>query len=127
LLSSTGDLFDAAAQFDAALALRPDHPPALAGLAWIRATAPDAALRNGDEAVTLAERAARATRRADLSALDALAAAYAAVGRYDEAVAVASEAREHAQARGLADAAAQFGARADLYRQRRPYRTVGRM
>ena len=47
----------------------------------------------GDEAVRLAERAAALTNHHDLAALDALGAAYAATGRYDEAVGVARQGR----------------------------------
>jgi tetratricopeptide (TPR) repeat protein len=126
LLSAGGALAEARDEYRAALALRSDYPQALAGLAWILATAPDASLRNGDEAVTFAERAARATVRRDLSVLDALAAAYASVGRFDEAVAVATGAMESAKSAGQSEIAARFGERADLYRQHRPYRTVGR-
>ena len=50
---------------------------AVAGLAWLRATAPESAVRSPDEAVRLAERAAELTSRRDAGALDVLAAAYA--------------------------------------------------
>src|SRR5262249_57395940 len=86
LLAATGAAAEAVPEYRAALALRPDHPQALGGLAWVLATAPDPALRAGDEAVTIAERAAAATNRRDLSILDALAAAYASVGPFDEAI-----------------------------------------
>ena len=60
--------------------------PALASLAWLLATAPEAALRDADQAIRLAERAAELTGRRDASALDVLAAAYAAAGQFDRAV-----------------------------------------
>ena len=44
-------------QFTAALALERDNVQALAGLAWIRATAADPSLRDAAEAIRLAERA----------------------------------------------------------------------
>jgi Tfp pilus assembly protein PilF len=122
LLSSRGQASEAADQFGAALALRPAHAQALAGLAWIRATAPDAALRNADEAVRLAEAAAAATGRRDIGALDALAAAYASAGRYDEAVRIARTGIDVATAAGQAVAAEEFRQRMTLYQRGQPFR-----
>src|SRR5262249_46534087 len=123
LLSAGGALAEARDQYRAALALRSDYPPAPAGLAWILAPAPDASLGDGDEAVPLAERAARAPAQRDLSVQDALAAAYASVGRFDEAAAIAADASESAKSAGQSEIAARFHERAELYRQHRPYRT----
>lgn len=122
LLSAVGRSAEAAAQFGEALVLRPDNAPALSGLAWIKATAWDAALRDADEALRLAERAAALTGHRDLSSLDALGAAYAAVGRFDEAVSVARAAAARARAAGASEAAARFDERAVIYLQHRPYR-----
>lgn len=125
LLANEGRLAEALAEYRAALDLRSGDVKALAGAAWIRATAADATLRNGDEAVTFAERAAEGSGRRDLATLDALAAAYAEVGRFAEAVEVAESGNKQASQAGLGDIAAKFTARAALYRQNRPYRTVG--
>jgi tetratricopeptide (TPR) repeat protein len=122
LLASDGLAAQALEQYRAALALKPDDARALGGAAWIRATAADPALRDGDEAVTLAERAAQATGRRDLAVLDALAAAYAEVGRFDDAVEVAETANKQAAAAGLVEIAGRFSERAALYRQHRAYR-----
>jgi Flp pilus assembly protein TadD len=121
-LSANGHAAEAAAQFREALALRSDSVPALAGLAWIRATSWNAALRDGDEAVTLAERAAARAGRHDLSVLDALAAAYASVGRFDDAVETANAATAQADSVGMTDVAARFRERAAIYRRHQPYR-----
>jgi len=123
LLSAQGRGAEAAREFRAALSLRADTALALSGLAWIRATAADAGLRNSDEAVSLAERAIEQTGRRDLGALDALGAAYASAGRFAEAEAAVQSAMDLAIAAGLPAVAAQFGQRRELYRQRRPYRT----
>jgi tetratricopeptide (TPR) repeat protein len=122
LLSSQGRAVEAADEFRAALALRPDDSKALAGLAWIRGTAADPAVRNTDEAIDLAERAVRQTGRGDIGALDALAAAYASAGRFAEAIAVARSGVEAAESAGLSAVAAQFRQRLALYEQGRPYR-----
>jgi tetratricopeptide (TPR) repeat protein len=122
LLSIRGRAADAAAQFAGALALRGDNVKALAGLAWIRATAADPSLRDAGEAVRLAERADQATRHQDVTAIDALAAAYAAAGRYDEAVGAARTGLDLATAAGQGSVAAQFGQRIELYQKRQPLR-----
>lgn len=122
LLSTRGDAAGAAAQFRDALALRPDHPKALAGLAWIRATAADPALRNADEAVRFAERADEATGHRDIGALDALAAAYASAGRFDQAIRVARIGFDSALATGQSAVAGQFRDRIALYQKGQPLR-----
>ena len=116
LLSNTGRPSAAAAQFRAVLALRPDHVQALSGLAWIQATAADAALRNPDEAVRGAERAVDLTARRDVAALDALAAAYAAAGRYEDAARIARIGLDAAMLAGQTSVAAQFRQRLEVYR-----------
>jgi tetratricopeptide (TPR) repeat protein len=123
LLSREGRGPEAVGEFEAALALRPDETQALSGLAWIRATAADASLRNANDAVALAERAVGLTARRDLSALDALAAAYASEGRFDEAVAVARSAIAQATLLGHTAVAAQFEQRLALYATKQPYRS----
>ena len=87
VLRSRGDLSEAVGQFRQALQLKPDWIPAVASLAWLLATAPDAALRDANQAIRFAEQAADLTGRQDASALDVLAAAYAAAGQFDRAVA----------------------------------------
>jgi Flp pilus assembly protein TadD len=124
LLAADGAAAEALEQYRGALRIKPDDPKALAGAAWIRATAAEPSLRNGDEAVTFAERAAQATNRRDLGVMDALAAAYAEVGRFADAVEVAETAHKQAAASGLSDVAARFLERATLYRQHRPYRML---
>ena len=122
LLSNRGRVAEAAAQFAAALALSGDNVQALTGLAWIRSTAPDSALRDAAEAVRLAERADAASRHQDVSALDALGAAYAAAGRYDDAIRVARSGLDLAVTSGKTAVAEQFRLRIDLYQKRQPIR-----
>jgi tetratricopeptide (TPR) repeat protein len=121
LLSHEGRIAEAAREFQEALAVRPDDPQALSGLAWIRATAWDVALRNADEAIRMAERATTATRNRDMAALDALAAAYASAGRYEDAVRVARTCVELAASTGQMTVAAQFRQRLALYQKGQPF------
>ena len=109
-------------QFQAALTLRDDNAQALAGIAWIRATAADESLRDSNQAIALAERAAAATERRNLSVLDALAAAYASAGRFEDAVSTVESGINLATAAGLDAAATQFRERLLLYRRHQPYR-----
>jgi len=54
-------------------------------LAWLLATCPEDAVRDGSRAVALAEEVVASTPK-DVAYLDTLAAAYAEAGRFDEAV-----------------------------------------
>jgi tetratricopeptide (TPR) repeat protein len=118
VLRSRGDLAEAAAQFLQALQLKPDWVPAVASLAWLLATAPDAGLRDAHQAIRFAERAADLTGRQDASALDVLAAAYASAGQFDRAVAVSEAALGMKPDAALA---AAISRRQELYRQHKPY------
>jgi tetratricopeptide (TPR) repeat protein len=122
LLSNTGRLAEAVDQFTAIVALQADNVQALTGLAWIRATSSDPSLRSADDSVRLAERAAALTNNRDLPALDALAAAYAATGRFPDAVRVARMGLDLAVAAGQAAVAAQFAQRIELYQKDRSLR-----
>jgi tetratricopeptide (TPR) repeat protein len=70
-----------------------DAPAILNEMAWFLATQPEATLRNGPEAVRLAERACALAGRTAPEMLAALAAAYAEAGRFSEAIKVVEEAR----------------------------------
>ncbi len=117
-----GRIPDAVAQFRTMLAQRPDWPPVLNNLAWILATSGDAAIRSGQEAVALAEHAAKVTACKDPQTLDTLAAAYAEVGRFDEAVAVVQQALAVAGQKAPPAWVQQLHQRQELYRSHRPYR-----
>jgi tetratricopeptide (TPR) repeat protein len=64
----------------------PDHPDFLNNLAWFLATNPDPKLRNGVEAVRLAERACQLTHYQTTVTVGTLAAAYAEAGHFEEAI-----------------------------------------
>jgi cytochrome c-type biogenesis protein CcmH/NrfG len=69
----------------------PGSTVALNNLGFLLATAPDAALRNGAEAVSYAEKASAQTGQTNIATLATLAAAYAEAGRFDEAVTTAEK------------------------------------
>jgi tetratricopeptide (TPR) repeat protein len=88
------------------------------GQAWRLAVHPADGLRNGRLAVRLAEQANQATGFARPGYLDTLAAAYAEVGRFEEAAATA----DRAIAAALPELAAEVRTRLALYRDRKPFR-----
>jgi tetratricopeptide (TPR) repeat protein len=98
---------------------RPDEPRRWQ-ICRLLSAAPNAELRDGPRAVEIARRAVEASQGAAPEAYDALAAAYAETGRFEEAIATIETALgspnlEATQRQGLRR-------RADLYRSRRPYR-----
>jgi tetratricopeptide (TPR) repeat protein len=100
---------DAMAEYRNALQISPENLAALSNLAWLLATSADPSLRNGSEAVRLAERADSASSRSDThpTVLRILAAAYAEAGQFVEAKETAQQALQAAKVQGnttLADA-----------------------
>lgn len=91
-------------------------------LAWILAACPADAVRDGDEALRLAEEVAAAVGRDHPAVLDLLAAAYAECGRFPEAVETAAEAVERATTQEQSDWANDIGTRLSLYREGKAFR-----
>lgn len=121
LLLLQGKAADATAQFEQALVVQPDAVSALTGLAWIRATASEPALRRPGQAVAMAERARQLSRAQDPQAFDALAAAYAALGEFEKAAQVGQAGVQVALAAGQALLAAEMRERLQLYQQGKPF------
>ena len=119
---SHGQFQTAVSRLATVLQLLPNHAEALNDLAWIRATAPDPRIRNGAEAVRLAERACRLSGGNEARFYGTLDAAYAEAGRFEEAIRTAEKVREMAQAAGLKEIAQGAEQRIALYRQHQPYR-----
>jgi Flp pilus assembly protein TadD len=107
-----------------ALAYAPDHLSVTINLAYLLAACPESNLRNGTEAVQLAERVCRATAYRNPQALDALAAAYAETGRFDEAIHRAEQALQIAGSSRQAKLGKQIEARLTLYKAHRKYRMM---
>lgn len=100
---------DAMTEYTKALQIAPENLAALSNLAWLLATSADPSVRNGSEAVRLAERADSASSRSDQhpTVLRILAAAYAEAGQFAEAKETARQALKAANVQGntnLADA-----------------------
>ena len=90
--SERGDMRRALHHLRRAVVQHPDNAVLLSRTAWLLATVEDPSLRDPRAAVDLAERAVRLTAESDLGALQSLAAAYAAAGRYQDARATAARA-----------------------------------
>jgi tetratricopeptide (TPR) repeat protein len=111
-------LAEAIYRYRRTLEIEPDRVGALLDLAWIIATAPNVELRVPAEGVRLAERAVRLTTGTNATALDTLAAAYAAAGQADRAVETAENALKVAMESGERELAAQIRTRLERYRAR---------
>lgn len=117
-----GNDSEALRHFKKALEEDPESINALIGAARIMASAQDAKLRDGAEAVKLAAQANRLTGGSDMTTLDTLGAAYAEAGDFARALAAAQHARELAGAQGNSAMEQRIAARIELYRAKRTYR-----
>jgi tetratricopeptide (TPR) repeat protein len=112
---------EAIAEYRKALELGSQRPITLNNLAWALASNPDPKIRNGKEAVDLAEKACQLTGNQQPLFLGTLAAAYAEAGRFNEAVATAERARDLARTNGLEKIAGRNEQLLELYRASKPY------
>jgi tetratricopeptide (TPR) repeat protein len=121
LLVGSGAKADAATEYRKVLESKPDNVEALNNLAGILATSGDEKLRNGQQAVELAERAVRLKESNQAQVLGTLAAAYAETGRFKDAVDTAQKAVAAANAAGDSRTAAIHGKLIQFYSAGRPY------
>ena len=105
-----------------ALHFNPNMAQALYNLSWILASCEDERFRNGEGTVRLAEKLCKITRYNQPLALDALAAAYAETGKFDEAVTIAKKALELALKQGPKELVLELKKRLQLYQKGRSYR-----
>jgi tetratricopeptide (TPR) repeat protein len=120
-LASQGDFAPALAHAQAALHLELQSPLALAAMARILSQHPDPAVRNVKQAQRLIGQAERKADHNDPIALDALAAAYAALGAGDRAVRAAQRAVARASETGNDDLTAALRSRLEHYRGMPPH------
>jgi len=116
-----GELERGIAHLEEAIAVKADFADAHYNLGSA-ATSPEAELRDPAEAVLFAERAAKRTGHQDVMVLDSLAAAYAGVGRFEQAVRAAQSAIELASRANAPHTAAAIRQRLQLYLQYKPFR-----
>jgi len=121
VLREEGETREAIAHYRRALEIRPDLAAALDSLAWVLATSPDASVRDGVQAVALAARAEQISAGRNPGFVATLAASYAEVGRFPEAVATAERALRLATAQGKAALVARLQIQVALYQTGAPY------
>lgn len=124
-LAQQGKSEQAAKHLNEALRTAPDPAAMLNNLAWFLATAEPTNSRNVAEAVKSAQKACELTGYKHPELLDTLAVAYAAAGRFPEAVETAEKAVSLAVAAGNSQQAQQIQSRLQLYRAGQPYRSQG--
>jgi tetratricopeptide (TPR) repeat protein len=100
---------------EAGVAEAQDDVRMLTLLAKLRASCPDATLRDGHRALQYAERACELQQWADPDALDGLAAAHFALGHVDQAVKTARQAMQLARQQGNSKLAAGIARRLRMY------------
>jgi len=121
-LSQQHRVKDAIVHYQQALRLTHDFPDAMNELARLLACAPEAEVREGAEAVRLAEKACAMTNNQQADMVTTLAAAYAEVGRFDDAIATAQRARDLAASHGQNALAAKAGELLALCQSGQPLR-----
>ena len=111
---------EAVAEYRQVLAAKPGQPEVLSNLAWLLATCPDSAVRNGTDAVRFAEQACRLTgyQRAQIS--ERWRRLMPRPGGFTEAVGQRKRSIDLARAGGDARFAAVWQLLA-LYRSGKPY------
>jgi len=103
------------------LALAPEHAGALNGIAWVLAIKKDERVFNPDKAIEFAQKACKLTEYKKASYLDTLAVAYAAVGKFNEAISITEKALQIAQEEAD-ELREEISNRLQLYKEGKPYR-----
>lgn len=122
VLVALGEPDEAVRHYRAAIRLGSKGTGAANNLAWLRATHPDPSVRDGAEAVRLAELALGSTDAPEAQILDTLAAAQAEVGDFQAAVATSERGARLARSRGNPALADAIAARGRAYAAGRPHR-----
>lgn len=113
-----GDYADAIAQWKNTLRYEPEDGDAANNLAWVLAKCPQAELRDGKQAVALAEQANRFANDTNPVVLRTLAVAYAENHQFDAAIAAAERGAQLAQATGQESVATDLRRYIDIFKQR---------
>jgi tetratricopeptide (TPR) repeat protein len=121
-LDAQGRTAEALAHWRAAIELEPNDAQALRRAAWALATSPDAAIRNGTEALQFAVRAVELSGGKNARVLDTLAAAYAEKGQFTDAALTARRAQARAIEEKQPALADEIRSRIALYEAGRAFR-----
>jgi tetratricopeptide (TPR) repeat protein len=121
-LSKVGQGDRAIGEYEQALRIKPDEPGIQNNLAWLLATLGPGEGGDPVRAVTLAERTCQLTSNREARYLDTLAVAYAADGRFNEAITAARQAIGLARSAGQTQVVSEVESRLEFYRAGRAYR-----
>jgi protein O-mannosyl-transferase len=125
-LAQKGRLDEAIVQWQEVIRLQPDNVISLNQLAWMLASRPEASVQDRARAIELAQRAVKLVGEQDPNILDTLAAAYAAAGRFAEAIKTAEQALTLAANQNDTALAEPLSARIKLYQAGSPYHKTQR-
>jgi len=124
-----GDVYYKQRKFDLAVThwtetakLKPDFPYVFINLAWVLAARELPNIKNPDKAIEYAEHACKLTNYQLPEALDPLAAAYAATGKFKLAIETAERAIKLADSMGNKALSKEIQIRLALYKNSKPYR-----
>ncbi len=104
-----------------AVELEPNSADVLNNLAWLLATVNDPSVQDANKAIELAQRACELTGYKEPAILDTLAGAYAAAGRFNDAVTTAEQAVNAAKAHGQENMVSEIQNHIELYKAGRAY------
>jgi Flp pilus assembly protein TadD len=124
VLAAQGKSRDAVDYFRKALDFEPNWPIVEHQLAWTLATTPDDKVRNGIEAVSIAQKLCENSHFRNARYIDALAAAFAERGEFERAITTAQQAIELATLNHDITLANEIQERRRLYERHAPYRDV---
>jgi hypothetical protein len=107
--------------WEKALEFNPNWIDAINNLAMTRVSSENPAFRNLDEALSLAQRGCKITEYRQPDLLDTLAAVYAAMGKFSDAIETAEQAMKLARYNGQKELAHQIQQRIALYKAGKSY------
>jgi protein O-mannosyl-transferase len=124
MLVRKGLFREAAAEYDTVIQLLPDSPIGYDSLARLLAACPDASVRNGNEAIALAQKAVALSHGQEPGFISTLAAAYAEAGHFPEAIRIAQQAIDIAAQQNKPTVVESIRAKLRLYEANTPYREL---
>jgi len=117
-----GHLAEAIAEYGKTIELQPTNTTTLNNLAWVLAAAPDDSVRNGERAVSLAQKAVHLSGANSPEMLATLSVAYAEVGKFPDAIAAAQRALELPGAKSNPSLIDSLQSKIKLYESHSPFR-----
>ena len=104
-----------------AVRLKPDSTGVLNNLAWVLAVSREEKFHNPEKAIEYAKCACELTNYKNAGFLDTLSVAYAAAGRFSDAVSTAQKALETAESSQQKDLTEEIQKHIELYKTNQPY------